>query len=248
MSLARAFGGTEKTDILMDSQKRVVNELGRIVKENLGTGVDPYYGDITPGTNTNLDLGFGSAAGTLLGGDQNLQSTVNSLLSGAGDPAGVRDVYEAQLAPAKFAFEDQMREIRSRYGDTYGKTGALPYMEALGTARFGADQNSLLAQLVYGDRQAAADRSVAGVQGAIGLNNMRSNNLGQLLGIGDMQRTYEAQGNAEDYQKWFGSQAYNNPWLQMTGTLLGVQPKGQQQVAGIVPGTIGALGDIAKMA
>lgn len=239
------FGGSNNVNIQSRSQRRVSNSLGDLLQEQIGQGVDPYTGQIVPGGNSNLSQAFGSAQSTLAP-IPGMQGAVQELLAGAGDPAVLQQMFQDQLMPANIAHQDNMREVRNRYGSTHGNTGALPYMEAMYGSRFDADQQRLLGEMVYGDRQAALDRQLGAVNAGNNMSQINAQNLGFLTDIGFAERGLEAERNAEAYQKWFGSQAYNNPWLQLVGTHLGTQTMGQQQQPNIIGGLANAAQGFGK--
>lgn len=198
----------------------LTNDLGKLMRSQLGQGVATYGGQLVPTMNANTE-GVLGAAGGLLTGDPNRDAAIQSLMSGAGDPAGVRSYYESQLAPAQKGFMDSLRVIDDRYGDTWGTSGAHGKVVGDATANYGIGLNQLLGQLTYDDRNAARDRQIAGVSASIGNSQDQMARLGTLLGFGDYQRGLEGEQIAADYGQWQAAQAYNNPWLGFLGTTLG---------------------------
>lgn len=222
------FGGREKVPTMTGTQKDLVNRISLNLKRYLDTAprdfsFEPYEGQIVPDVNANTQAAIDQAGG-LLQQDPAMQSAVADLLSGAGDPESVRQFYEQSVvAPAEQEFEDALRLVDDRYGDTWGPTGAHQRMVADATSRFGTGIGSVLGELVYRDRNAARDRQYQGVQAGIGANTDYMNRLGATLGIGDYQRGLQGEELAGDLAKWQQSQPYNNPWLGFLGPALGSQ-------------------------
>ncbi len=206
--------------IMSPEIRQLTSKLGSLMKRQLGKGVEVYDGQLVPGMNSNTESVLGAANG-LLGNDPNRDAAIQSLLSGAGDPEGVRAYYESQLAPAREQFMDSLSMLDDRYGDTWGTSGSHGRVVGDATANYGIGLNQLLGQLTYDDRNAARDRMAVGVNASIGDSQDEMARLGTLLGFGDYQRGMEAEQIGADFGQWSAGQAYNNPWLGFLGTTLG---------------------------
>lgn len=212
--------GSSGGQITSRNVRGLTNDLGALMRGQLGQSASTYGGQLVPNMNANTESVLG-AAGGLLQGDPNRDAAIQSLLSGAGDPQGVRAYYQSQLAPAQKGFLDSLRVIDDRYGDTWGASGAHGKVVGDATANYGIGLNQLLGQLTYDDRNAARDRMSTGVSASLASSQDQMSRLGTLLGFGDYQRGLEGEKIAADYGQWQAAQAYNNPWLGFLGTTLG---------------------------
>jgi len=105
--------------------------------------------------------------------------------------------------------------------------------------------------------QAGLPGQVLGQAGQVGGQGM--NMLSQILNMGGMQRGIAGEQMQEPYQKWQTEQPYNNPWINVLGSLQGSAPQmdyvSEQESPGFMsqmmpglgmalgmPGGIGALG------
>lgn len=214
--------------IMSPDIRKLTNELGELMRGQLGKGVDAYGGQIVPGMNENTASVLGAASG-LMTGDPNRDAAIQSLMSGAGDPEGVRAYYESQLAPSQKSFMDSLRVIDDRYGDTWGTSGSHGKVVGDATANYGIGMGQLLGQLTFDDRNAARDRMATGVSASFANSQDQMSRLGALLGFGDYQRGLEGEQLGADFSKWQTEQAYNNPWLGFLGTALSTaQPSAPQ--------------------
>lgn len=214
------FGGTERVKILNPSQEALSGKLSNTVASNIGKGVDVYSGQIAPGANQNQQQAFQQAGG-LLGSRVNDQAAIQQMLSGRGDIEGTNQFYQQSvLAPARQEFSDQLRGLDERYGNTWGQNGGHQRVVSDATARFGTGIGSVLGNLVYQDRNAAADRQIQGVQAQALSGQDQATRLAALSGIGSQERSILGQQNQEAYNKWLSGQDYMNPWLGAAQTAL----------------------------
>lgn len=233
------FGGREQVPTLTRNQRHLVNvmgaKLGDLFRDTAPDfEVSPYEGQITPDTPANTQAAFDSAGG-LVGQNPEMTAAINDLLSGAGDPEGVRQFYEQSVvAPAEQEFDDALRVIDDRYGDTWGQTGAHQRMVGDAAARFGTGIGSVLGDLVYRDRNAARDRQYQGVQAGLGASQDFQNRLSTLAGLGDYERSLEADRLSGEYAQWQQRQPYNNPWLGLIAPTLGTQTFGYGEKPGLL--------------
>lgn len=228
------FGGRDKVSLLTGQQSKLLKNISKMARNNLGQGIDPYTGDISPGSNQEIQTAI-SGMYNALNPDQGRTDAINQLMSGAGDPEGVRQFYEQSvLAPSQQAFGDALRVVDDRYGDAWGTSGA--HMRAVGdaTSNFGIGIGSVLGDLVYQDRNAARDRQFGGVQASLADSQNTQGLLGNLFGAGDYQRGIQADQNAEALAKWEQAQAYNNPWLGLLAPALGTQAFGYGEQSGLL--------------
>lgn len=251
------FGKTETTPLWRPNQFYVSDAITNQVASAIGQGVDPYSGQITPGTSPLQQQAFGAAGGLLSNPlSTPMQSGVERLLSGEPayqiDPATSRAYYdEAVYRPAMQEFGDTLRGLDARYGARFGKSGAQLEAAHRAAERFGTNLAGIRGDLAYRDemarRQAAENamgRIGTGVQAGLGMSGDMRANLGMMAGLGGEQRAIEGQQLAEDYGKWLYAQPYNNPWLGFMGTALTPTPMMQTQQPGILPG-LGAAASAA---
>lgn len=238
MSLTNDLFGDSGGSIMNPATAKLTRRLSNKLVNEFGEGAEVYGGQITPGSNANIEAALGGASG-LLYQDPAIQAGLSQLLAGPGDQQAVMDYYQSSvLDPATLAFQDQLQQIGDTYGNTWGTSGAFPRMVSDATARFGTGIGSVLGELVYNDRNAALDRIGQGVSGSIANQQNQAGMLGQVLGMGDYQRGMVGEQNQEDYNKWLSGQDYNNPWLGFLGTALSTaQPTAPQ--AGLLEKGVG---------
>ncbi|TNF87099.1 MAG: hypothetical protein EP301_07385 [Gammaproteobacteria bacterium] len=237
------FGGTEKIDILTGGQKRLLRGLTDILGEQLGQGGPVYGGQITPGATPLQQQAFGLAGQAIPG----VGGALSQMLSGAPDPEMIRNYYEtAVAAPARLGFEDTMRDISGRLGETYGTSGGLGAALGSAAARFNTGLAGQLAGLQFGERQSALNRQAQAVPMALA---QRQQQLGQMLGAGGTQRAIQGQQLGEDYAKWQQAQPYANPWLTgFLGPALGTPGFGYGHQQGLMSKIANIQGGITQMA
>lgn len=238
------FGGTEKIDVLTGGQKRLLNSLTDVLGQQLGQSGPVYGGTVTPGLNTMQTQAMAQGRG-LESGRIDDSGAITSLLSGAGDPAAVQSYYRDAIVPAATQdFNDALRTIDARYGNTWGGSGAHQRGVSNAAARFGTGLGQILGGLVYNDRNAAQDRMATGVQANAIRNQDQRANIDALMGLGNVQRSYEGQQNQEALSKWEAGQAYNNPWFGLLGPALGTNAYGTGQQQGYGSAILGGLGGL----
>jgi hypothetical protein len=220
MGLMDDLFGDSGGQIMSTDLRKLTNELGGLLRGQLGKGADVYGGQLTPGMNQNTLDAFG-AAGGLMTGNPEQDAAIQRLMSGAGDIEGVNQFYQQSvLDPSRRDFNDALRVVDDRYGDVWGTSGAHAKAVADATSNYGIGLGQVLGNLVYNDRNAAADRQLGGVQASQSAEQNQMAQLNTLLGVGDYQRGLEGEGLAADYSQWQAGQAYNNPWLGFLGTAL----------------------------
>ena len=238
MSFITGSSGTQS--ILTGGQNKLLKDVTGYARNNLGRSVDVYQGSRIPGANANMQAAFGGAQ-DLSQANPNIMGAINQQLAGAGDPAGVRSMYESALAPARTEFDRTLQQVGSKYGDVWGSSGAHQDMVGRTVENYGNNLNSLLGNLTYNDRQAAMNRQLQAIPAAISGDQNQRMGLQSLLDIGQAERGVAAQGAAEDYEKWFAGQAYNNPWLGLIGPALGTQANVMTQTPGQLGGIVNAV-------
>lgn len=232
MALSDLFGGSEERSLLTPQQNKFMRKIFNSVNPTIGKEVPGYGGETIAGINPMMQGAMASFPGTanLTPG---VEAALAAQLSGAGDPAGVRSIYESALAPAKVNFMDTLNEVGSRYGDVWGRSGAHPMMAGRATADFGMGLNNLLANLVYQDRQAGMDRQAAAIPMATGLRDSNMNAMAQVYNMGTAQRGITQQKLTGDYNAWNAKQWYNNPAIPIGQSMMGIQAKGYVNEPGV---------------
>ena len=241
MGMEDIFGGSEQQSTLTKSQRKVLNKLSDAVIPEIGVGAEVYQGPTVAGQNPLMQQAYNQAPQTF-GLNQNIYDATNQALSGAGDPEGVRAMYESALDPARLEFQRALNQVGNQYGDTWGSSGALPEMLGRTTAEYGMGLNNLLGNLTYNDRQAGMDRQVSAIPQAIGLEQQENQNLAGLYGLGQEQRAIQEQGMQSDYSKWLSGQWYSNPALGLTQPILGTSGQVMTQDQGLVGAAQGVRG------
>lgn len=246
MSLDNIFGGSQSQPLLNKDQMRFMTSIYKNVLPTVGKEVPGYTGQTIAGVNPmmqNAMAGFSSAAGLNPG----VAGALDTQLAGAGDPAGVRAMYEAALGPARQEFQDTLSQVGARYGDVWGRSGAHPEMVARASADYGMGLNNLLANITYQDRQEAANRQAAAIPLAMGVRQSDMDALGAVYGMGSAQRAIDQQGLSADYNAWNAKQWYNNPALALGQSLMGVQTQGYAPQAGVFNQVVGAGQGLANL-
>ena len=165
---------------------------------------------------------------------QELMSNLGATLAGqlySGEQAAKERAFTGQEAYAgrsQTAMENALARAMGA-GESY----AGRVSEGLGQ-QFGAEESlrSRLTGLESG--------SQANLLNALGMTSMPIN---LAMSAGGTSRDIQNQQLQSEYQKWMSKQAYQNPWLQMLGTTLGVNPYGIGQTStGGTPASQGMLG------
>lgn len=216
------FGGSSREDILTRGQGGLLDKVTNMARNELGRGADFYTGQLVAGGNANLTSAF-TGIRDASRPNPALQGAITDSLGGAGDPAGVRSYYDTQLAPAKLEFDRNLNEVMNRYADVWGSSGAGAEMAARATAEYGMGLNSMLGGMVYDDRNAARDRQVQAIPGAVDAQQARMESQRGLMDLGLVEQGQEQRSITADQAQWLGSQWYNNPALGLIGPALGTQ-------------------------
>jgi hypothetical protein len=223
MGISDLMGGSTQVDILTGPQKKLVGDMSQRMRREFGQSADVYQGAGVPGMDPLMQQAYGQAAGGGFNVDPAYRAALDPSLAGAGDPQGVRDMFQASLAPARTEFNRALQGVGEKYGNTYGRTSALPDMAGRATVEYGDRLNQLLASMTYQDRQQASNRQLQGVQTGMGLEGLEGSSIDRLYGMGENARQIQSQEAASDYSKWLSGQWYNNPALQFIAPTLGTQ-------------------------
>lgn len=239
MSLDQVFGGSQSVPLLSKDQMRFQTAIFKKVLPTVGKDTPTYTGQTIAGVNPLMQSAMSGMQGAA-SLNPNVNIALNNQLAGAGDPAGVRAMYEAALAPAQRDFQDTLSQVESRYGDVWGRSGAQPMMTGRATAEYGSNLASLLAQLTYQDRQQAMERQANAIPLATGVRSSDIDALNAVYGAGSAQRAIEQQKLLGDYQGWNAKQWYNNPALALGNQQMGIQTQGYVNQPGVFNQIVGA--------
>ena len=220
--LEELFGGSDTAPLLSRDQNKFQTNLFRAVNPSIGKDTPTYQGQTWVGANPMMNNAAGAYAGAA-SINPNVQGAINQQLSGAGDPAGVRAMYEAALAPAKTAFQDQLNQVGARYGDVWGRSGAQPMMAGRATAEYGNNLANLLANLTYSDQQAGMQRQAGAIPMAANVRNSNLQALDSVYGMGSAQRAVQMQQLLGEKSGWDAKQWWNNPAIALGNTQMGIQ-------------------------
>ena len=247
-------GGTSQQSTLSGAQREVMGALGKYLTPEIGKGAAQYQGQTLAPTNNMMTSALGGFPGVT--GDTNalFRNAMGSVLGGAEDPAAVEALYRSRLDPARLEFNRTLQDVEGRYGDTWGRSGALPEMAGRATAEYGMGLNSMLGEMVFQDRNQAKDRQLQGMAPSVAMQQQRIGNLESLYDAGTTQRGLAQEPLTEGYNKFLGEQWYNNPALQLLGPMLGTQavqnvqkPGGFGALTGAISGAAGAAGGLASL-
>lgn len=230
MALGFGKGGSTQTleMSLTPEQQQSLRGLNQQVGGQIGQGIDPYGGQIAPGTSALQQQGFGALSGQ---GQQaqGYQSSINRLMAGESayqaDPEARQGVYEAQRQRSMRDFQQNVvPQILEQYNaQGLGRSGGIEQALAGAGGELALRNREYDASLEYQDEEsrrraaeAGAGRQIQGIQGY-------QSAIEQILGAGAEQRGIQGEQLAEEYQRYEAGQAYNNPWLQYLDAALGTQ-------------------------
>ena len=239
MSIEDLFGGSSTVPLLDQFQMKFEKNIFNKVNPQIGKPTEVYGGQSIAGRNPLLNSAVGGMPGAM-GMNPNVQGALDQQLSGAGDPAGVRAMYEGALGPAQLEFQRALQQVGSNYGDTWGRSGAMPEMAGRTTAEYGMGLNQLLGQLTYQDRQAAMDRQAGAIPMATNVRDSNINALNAQYGMGTAERAIEQQALTGNANNWTAKQWYSNPALALGQGLMGIQNSAFMEQPGKVNMGIGA--------
>jgi hypothetical protein len=217
---------TKKTPRLTKSQMDLLKQLSGQVAGQVGEGVEPYPGDMAAGE-SELQQGLfdilnkqvGGQGGTL---EQILQSGAQ-MAQQEYDPQEARDYWQqAFVEPTrKNFFEETMPQLREQFAGQ-GALSSGGFNRAVADAA--ADMNTQLGAQLAKAVQQGEQQNIQERQLGLSTLDQALNEVNALMQAGQQQRGIEQQGLEAQMQKWRQSQPYNNPWLQQSGTALGVAP------------------------
>ena len=223
---------TKKTPRLTESQMDLLKQLSGQVAGQVGEGVEPYPGQMAAGE-SELQQGLfdilnqqvGGQGGTL---EQMLQSGQQmATQDGEYDQGAARDYWQQSFVePARENFyEETMPELREQFaGQGALSSGGFNRAVADAAGDMETQLGGKLGEILYQGRQDFQDRQMQEQQLGLSTLDQALNEVNALMQAGQQQRGIEQQGLEAQMQKWQQSQPYNNPWLQQSGTALGVSP------------------------
>ena len=245
MGLADLFGGESQESNLGFGQEGNLRHVNRLINDNLGKGIDPYTGQLVARNTSNQQAAFNGMPGAMQG-NPNLTNAISSSLSGAGDPAAVRSMYNEALGPAQLEHDRMQNQTANRYGDTWGSNGAMAEMMARGDAEYGMGLNRLLGELTYNDQNAARDRQAQSIMPAVAARGMDIEGMNSLYNMGVAEQNQNQSVLTSAYMKDASERWYNHPALALLGPGLGTQAYRTQQNTGLIPGITNTIGGIAS--
>jgi len=226
---------------LTQRQQSLLDEILKQVEGQVGKGIEPYPGTTVPGSNTLLDQLFSQAGGytgsPLYTGSA---SVLERALGASPDYGATRDFWtDAFLNPMMSQFKrDILPSIREQnIGQGTFRSGGRYRAETNAAGDLMTNLTGQLANLMYGERESTLNRAMEAVPQA---QNLQGGAMNILTSGGGLLRGFEQEGLAEDYSKWAMSQPYNNPWLQLAPTALGVQAQSPYLYQG-APSTMGTI-------
>ena len=229
-SSSKTTTGTES--ILTGGQEDVLAQLMDLLGDQLGQGVEAYGGERVAGASELQQQAF-DAMGDIFGGE-GIYGGANVALGdllGEYDPTAAKEYWqESVYEPSKMRFQDEtLPSVLEPFISSGGmRSGAARRAMGKAGAQFESGMGATLADVLYKGREAHEGRR----QQAVGQTQQQAQMLANLgIDVGGMQRGIAGEQAEGDYQKWLGSQAYNNPWLQHMMPGLGVQ--GRQMWQGV---------------
>lgn len=253
------FGGPTKVQVMTPDQMNLLNSATNKVTLGLGQGVPQYQGQITPGATQNQMSAF-SRVGGLFGpnqlGEANQTATLQALSGQPAftvDPAQREQYYQQSVVnPAMAQFNDTLRGVDARYGDTWASdSGAHRAAVNDAATRLSTNLGAIRGDLVNRDVQAGYGAMESGanrMMGALGANYLADANARQNIGLqsalGGEQRAIDAQFRGEDYNKWLSAQDWANPWWGQFQSVMGAAPYAVGQKQGIGGALMGGIGGL----
>lgn len=216
-------GGSQTETVLTDEQRRVLNEISRLVLGEIGQPGDVYPGQIVPGASDLQQQGFGHLSSYL--GSDALQSMLSGQPAWTPDPAARGRVYDAAEATAMNQLQSRMLPLLEERFNAMGagRSGGLQQSmtNTAGDVTLGLGQ--LRAGLEYQDETArrGAMENAANRQGA-GLG-MYGQGIQNLMAGGQTQRNIQGQQFGEQFGKWMSGLPEYNPMLGLLPQVLGTQ-------------------------
>lgn len=222
------FGSSSKTthgveSLLTGGQEDLLKQLTMLLGEELGTGVEAYGGERVVGPSELQQTGF-DVMGDIFKGEGIYGGAQNTLadLLGEYDPTEAKKFYrESVYDPAKARFQEETLPsvLEPFISSGSMRSGAAQRAMARAGTDFETGMGATLADILYKGQQSHEDRR----QQAVGQTQTQAQMLANLgMDVGGIQRDISGQQAESDYQKWLGSQAYNNPWLQQLMPALNV--------------------------
>ncbi len=247
------FGGPEQVQVMTDDQMHFLKAMTDRVGGQIGHGINPYQGQITPGATGNQGMAFAMAPGLMTGGQyaQDMEGARRRAITGApaytADPAARERYYnDSVLEPARAQFNDTLRQVDARYGDRWSQdSGAHKANVYDAVSNFETGLAGIRGDLLYRDEQNAINSMERGADRSYGsLTSLPATdraNLGTLAALGGQERAIEGQAMGEEYNKWLMSQPWANPWLGYSSQVLSAQPFQVAQSPGMLGGIGGVL-------
>lgn len=243
----QVFGGSQSVPLLSGPQQKFMSTMYKKINPTIGKAAPTYTGQTVAGIDPLMQRAYAGMPAAAMDNPA-LDPAITNQLTGVGDPAAVSAMYEASLGPARLEFNRALDTVGARYGDVWGRSGALPEMVGRTTAEYGMGLNKLLADLTYADRQQGLNRQAAAIPLAMAQrqNNMAAN--AGLYSMGEANRAIQQQQLLGDYNNWNASQWYNNPAIPLGQSMLGVQTQGYVQQPGVFNQVVGAGQGLANLA
>ena len=232
-----------KESMLTHGQKKLMDQMTRLLGDQLGQGVDSYGGTVVPDTNATLQSAFDQGGAF---GSAERDSALSSLMT----PQLTADRYlqgfeENIYRPSQYLHEQgQQRQLAHQYGAS-GPSGTLQKILADSNSVFNAQMamqrgDFYKAGLDSEGRERGLALSAAGQS----LSEQQAS-LAAKYQSGEGQRQIEGQKLAEGYANWQMEQPWANPWIsQYYASTVGtpaVTQVGRTSTLDMVLGGIGGL-------
>ncbi len=224
------FGSQDKmkvtgaADLLTPAQKNLFNSLVGYARENVGTGVPAYGGQLSAASNPLLDQSREalSAAVTGEGLTGEGQEALSGLMSPF-DPAAAAAAWKASVAdPMTRTWETQiLPKIRESFiGRNAGSSGAANRAVAESGANLASELSGNLAKYLFDAGEAQKNRALSASRTALDYVTQPAS-LG--LSAGETQRKADQDALSAQYAEWLRTQPQSNPALELARNLLGVR-------------------------
>ena len=228
---------TEQVGTYTPYQTAAATLLGENVDQALNTGGALYYSTPTTAGTSDVQNTQYDYINNLFAGDSAATNAYNSIMD-TYSPTDAQNWWSsAVVQPATDYWENTLKpSVQESYAgydatDSSGSRNALSKAGTDLTTQLG----SILSNAVYKDKQTDTSNKLSGLN--YGLNAINTLNT-----PGTSQQTTSSNLLSDQYNRWYASQPYSNPWLKYLDSTLG--NTGSQTVTSQTSGQTGILGSL----
>lgn len=214
-------GSTELRDILLPSQRHLLDQIIGEIRGQIGQPGTVYGGQVVPGAAPLQEQVFGQIGALAGPATAGYERALSGLPAYEIDPAAREAPYGAIEQQALGQLRKQLPYLEERYNAMgAGRSGGLQHAMAQAAGDLSLGLGVLRGQYEYQDelaRRQAAESAAMRQFGAAGPG------LQTLMSAGGVQRGIAGEQMGEAYNKWLMGQPWANPWLGFMPQALGTQ-------------------------